>query len=426
MTILHTADWHIGKRLQQYNRLDEQRAVLNEIISIAETEAVDVVLVAGDLFDVYNPTPEAEDLLYSTLKRMAAGGKRLVIAIAGNHDNPERIAAQDHFGRECGILFVGFPQTELSSAALSCDVRLLRSAPGFVELQLPQASAPVRIMCTPYANEYRMRTYLGGGQTDGTFRDLLQQHWQSLADKYLDEQGVNLLVAHLFMMKRGGDVPTETDDEKSIVQVGGATVVYSDMVPTAVQYAALGHLHRYQELGGGPCPVVYSSSPLAYSFAEEDQQKFVVVVELEAGQPALVRRIPLQVGKRLHRPRFTAVTEAVSWLEQNPDCYTEVTIQSDTYLSSTDLQQLREAHPALVSIVPDLRTKPSLPPEAADQQAVTDNSTAPPAVPTPSGIDLSKSMDDLFVDYFKSKHKGQEPNDRLKSLFREILATDEE
>ena len=110
MKILHTADWHLGNGLQDFQRLQEQRDVLAEIIQIANREDVDLILVAGDLFDTFNPDPKAEDLLYSTLKELTANGRRTVVAIAGNHDNPDRIEAQDHFGRECGIIFAGFPQ----------------------------------------------------------------------------------------------------------------------------------------------------------------------------------------------------------------------------------------------------------------------------------------------------------------------------
>ena len=406
MKILHTADWHLGKRLQDYQRLQEQRDVLAEIVQLAETEDVDLVLVAGDLFDTFNPSPEAEDLLYSTLKQLAAGGKRPVVAIAGNHDNPDRIEAQDHFGRECGIIFAGFPKTEIKDHALSCDVQLLRAAPGFIELKLPRHEAPVRIINTPYANESRMRAYFGMNNAENELRQSLQLHWQSLADEFMDEQGVNLLTAHLFVMKRDGEKPEESDDERSILQIGGAAVIYSDLIPAQVQYVALGHLHRYQQIPGGPCPIVYSSSPLAYSFAESDQQKFVVLIEAEPGKPVVVTPVPLTIGKRLLRPKFTTVPDVIEWLQQNQDCYPEITIQTTTFLTSKELRDIQKAHPTLVAIVPDVRDADD---ELASQSAPT--------------IDLSQPMEALFADFFKSK-KGQEPNERLKSLFREILATE--
>lgn len=406
MKILHTADWHLGKRLQDFGRLQEQKDVLAEIVQIAVQEDVDLVLVAGDLFDTFNPDPQAEDLLYSTLKELTAGGRRTVVVIAGNHDNPDRIEAQDHFGRECGIIFAGFPKTEVRSHTLSCEAKLLRSAPGFIELKLPRQQAPVRIILTAYANENRMRSYFGMTGLEDELRLTLKDHWATLSDTYMDKQGINLLMAHLFMMKRGGEQPEESDDERSILQIGGASMVYTDMIPALVQYVALGHLHRYQEMSGGPCPVVYSSSPLAYSFAEADQQKYVVLIDAAPDQEVAITRIPLKTGKRLLRPRFKQVAEAVDWLAQNPNCYAEITLQTTTYLTSEERRQLQQAHESLVTIIPDVRDVTEVPEKAA------------PA------IDLTQSMETLFTNYFKTRNKGQEPNERLQHLFKEILSTD--
>ncbi|AUD03262.1 metallophosphoesterase family protein [Spirosoma pollinicola] len=408
MKLLHTADWHLGKRLQDFQRLQEQRDVLAEITEVANREDVDLVLVAGDLFDTFNPDPKAEDLLYSTLKDLTANGRRTVVAIAGNHDNPDRIEAQDHFGRECGIIFAGFPKTEVRSYELSCEAKLLCSAPGFIELKLPRHEYPIRIILTPYANETRLRSYLGMAILDDELRQHLHQHWAALADTYMDDQGVNLLMAHLFVMKRGGEQPEESDDERSILQVGGASVVYTDMIPPQIQYTALGHLHRYQQLAGGPSPVVYSSSPLAYSFAEADQQKYIVIIEAEPGKAVTVNPIPLATGKRLLRPKFKRVDEAVEWLTENPNCYAEITMQTTTFLTSDERRQLQQAHESLVTIIPDVQDV---------DDTVQEETTA---------IDLTQPMEALFTSYFKNKNKGQEPNERLQHLFKEILATDPE
>ena len=109
MKILHTADWHIGKRLDRFSRIEEQRAVLAEISAIAAREKVDLCLVAGDLYDTVNPGSEAEELLYRGLTDLSGGGARPVIAIAGNHDSPDRINAPDVLAREQGIILIGYP-----------------------------------------------------------------------------------------------------------------------------------------------------------------------------------------------------------------------------------------------------------------------------------------------------------------------------
>src|SRR5690606_14135224 len=107
MRILHTADWHLGKRLDNFSRLDEQILVMDEIVEKADKYQVDVVIVAGDLFDAFNPSTEAIELFYRTLKRLTKGGARPVIAISGNHDSPSLIDAPDPLARECGIILIG-------------------------------------------------------------------------------------------------------------------------------------------------------------------------------------------------------------------------------------------------------------------------------------------------------------------------------
>lgn len=104
MKILHTSDWHLGKRLNDRERAGEQVAVMDEIVRVADEEAADAVIVAGDLFDTFNPPVEAIELLYRTLHRLARGGQRLVVAIAGNHDSPD----PGGFARRAGTGEPGF------------------------------------------------------------------------------------------------------------------------------------------------------------------------------------------------------------------------------------------------------------------------------------------------------------------------------
>lgn len=257
MKLLHTSDWHLGKHLNNYERHREQQAVLQEICDIADRERVDAVIVAGDLFDGFNPPIESVDLFYKTLKRLANNGKRAVIAIAGNHDSPDRIEAPDPLARECGILFVGYPHTATPSFELETGLNVSQTDKGFVELRLPDCQEPLRLLLTPYANELRLKTYLGNTPTDSdadkassatteaateeALRGVLQQHWTALANRYCDNKGVNVLVTHLFVAKQGDDLPEEPEDERPILHVGGAQVVYTDSIPRQIQYTALGH-----------------------------------------------------------------------------------------------------------------------------------------------------------------------------------------
>jgi len=192
MKILHTADWHLGKRLDNVSRFAEQVAVMEEICEIAERENVDAVIVAGDLYDTFNPSTESIELFYKTLKRLANNGKRAVIAIAGNHDSPDRIEAPDPLARECGIIFAGFPNTRITPFSLKNGIEVTSSESGFIEIKLPTIDAPLRLILTPYANEYRIKTFLGMEDSEAELRKVLATKWKELADKYCDNKGVNI------------------------------------------------------------------------------------------------------------------------------------------------------------------------------------------------------------------------------------------
>ena len=183
MKILHTADWHLGKRLQEYPRLEEQKEVLQEIVDIAEKEDVDLILLAGDIFDSFNPNHEAVELLYKTLKKLSNNGQRPIIAISGNHDSTQFIEAPDPLAREMGIFFYSKYDSQIPAGQLDNGIQILQSEAGFVELKLPKYEFPVRILLAPYANELLLKTYLGEGDREQEFRQVMAKRWQSLADK---------------------------------------------------------------------------------------------------------------------------------------------------------------------------------------------------------------------------------------------------
>lgn len=405
MKILHTADWHLGKKLDSFSRFTEQIEVMNEICEIAEMHKIDAVIIGGDLFDTFSPSAEAVELFYKTLKRLANNGKRAVIAIAGNHDSPERIEAPDPLARECGIIFAGFPNTKITPFSLEGGISIIKSDEGFIELSLPQYSYPLRVILTPYANEFRLKTFLGIQDSESQLRTVLENRWRDLASNYCNNHGVNILAAHLYMMKKGEIAPEEPEDEKPI-NIGGAQVVYTENLPSQIQYVALGHLHRKQLIDQTICPVYYSSSPLAYSFSESNQEKYVIKVDLEPGKKAQCEEIRLKKGKQLLRGQFDKVDSAVEWLMKNQNALIELTIISNTFLSATERKQIFNAHQGIINLIPIVRSV-----EETEVKGVS--------------IDISKGMEELFIDYFKSKNGNQVPNERIINLFKEVLATEE-
>lgn len=402
MKILHTSDWHLGKRLNDRERIREQVEVMDEIVRVAEERSVDAVVVAGDLFDTFNPSVEAIELLYRTLHRLTNGGKRLVVAIAGNHDSPDRVDSPDVLARQHGIFFVGHPRVNFTSTETDGGVKLIRSEEGFSEFLLPGYDYPLRVVHTPYANSVRMCRFLGVEEQEVELRAVLQERWGALAAKYCDGAGVNLLVTHLYVMREGGNMPEEPEDERPI-NIGGADAVYSSMIPGGIQYAALGHLHRWQVVDTEPCPVVYCGSPLSYSFSEAEQDKYVTIVDVEPGEATRYEKCLLTSGYPLARKRFEGVDEAVAWLTGHPGVWVEVTVATDTYLTAAESKAILESNDGIVCLIPEVKGA-----SVADERVASIH-------------DLRSDVNALFAEYFRQR-KGQEPNEEIMALFKETLS----
>jgi exonuclease SbcD len=408
LRVLHTADWHLGKKLEYFSRHEEQIEVMNEICQIADEQEVHLVIVAGDLFDTFNPPAESQDLFYKTLYKLTNHGKRAVIAIAGNHDMPERIEAPHPLAQTCGIIFSGFPDTKVPKFEVEDGLKVIRSENGFVEIILPGFDFPVRLLLTPYANEIRLKTCLNKKDSEEDLRQILAEQWKTLSDKYCDDKGVNILAAHLYFMKKGGLAEAEPDGEKSILHIGGAQAIFSENVPQPIQYVALGHLHRYHEIDKKPCPIVYSSSPLCYSFAEADQKKQVVIVELEPAKHVTYKAIELSKGRPLKRGRFNDIEKAVTWLNENKNAYVEVTLITETFLDGAIRKRLADVHDHIVDVIPELKSS-DMSEDKIDLMHLDEN----------------KDMASLFKEYFKYKNET-EPSESMMDLLKEVLGEEEE
>jgi len=402
MKILHTSDWHLGKYLDDFSRHNEQIEVLHEICEIANSVNVDAVIIAGDLFDTYNPPTESIELFYKTLKKLSNNGKRAIVAIAGNHDSPDRIETPDPLARECGIIFIGYPNTKVAEFELDSGLKVVKSEEGFIEIKLPNVAEMLRIIHTSYANEFRLKTFLGCNDKEEQLRKVLENKWKQIADKYCDNKGVNILLSHLFFIKENGIKPEEPENEKPILHVGGAQEIFSSNIPEQMQYVALGHLHRKQIVDNEPCPIIYSGSPLSYSFAETEQNKYVISVQINCGQKAIVKEIALTKGKKLLRHKAESIADAIEWLKNNKESLVELTIVSDTYLSAKDRKQLVNTHNGIINIIPEIKNKEILNYNNAQ-------------------IDISKNIDELFKEYFIHE-KGQEPNENIMNLLKEVLS----
>lgn len=403
MIILHTADWHLGKRLETHSRLPEQKRVMDEIVQHADHSGAEVILIAGDVFDQYLPGNEADELYFSTITRLSRHGRRPVVIIAGNHDSPDHLLAPEALAREMGIITLGYPRQEITPYQGN-GWAVSRSAPGFVEIAIPD-SPPLRIIATPYANAIRLRTALDPEQREEALQDLLTHHWDDLARDYFDADGCNLFMGHLYMASDPHHPEPEPDDEKPILYSGGIPALPVSALPAGVQYAALGHLHRTHRISGKhEPPVVYSGSPVSYSFAEAGQTKHVVIIDVQPNHPASYQYLPLTGGLPLIRHKSRDIDEATAFLADHQDAYIELTMVCAEYLSSEWKNRLESAHPRVL-IIPEIDVL---------ENGLTANAPS---------FQLDH-LDDVFVAYFQHK-TGIPPDQAMMDLFHELINEDD-
>ncbi len=293
MKFLHTSDWHVGKAIRGHSRADEHRAVLDEIIAIAQTEAVDLVIVAGDLFETTSPTPEAEAIVYDAFLRLAKIAP--VVAISGNHDNPRRLRAIAPLLELGRVTMVTEPKAPNDGGVLDLVVGSAgegdEDGAGDVT-----AKTKVRIALLPFVSQ---RSIV---RADDLMSDAAFQNVQLYADRMHRVVGalsasfsadtVNLIVAHAFVQggaTGGGERAAHLADEYSV-----PTTAF----PSTASYVALGHLHRAQVVRGATA-IHYCGSPLQLDFGEEAQTKQVNIVDVSPGLPAKVAAVALSAGRSL-------------------------------------------------------------------------------------------------------------------------------
>jgi exonuclease SbcD len=314
LRLLHTSDWHLGRLLYGRKRYAEFAAFLDWLLDTLRAEGIDVLLVAGDIFDTTTPSNAAQTLYYRFLRRVAATGCRHVVVIGGNHDSPTFLDAPAELLKMLDVHVVG--------AATDSP------AEEVITLRDPEGAAELLVCAVPYLRDRDLRRAEAGESPEDKERKLaegIQRHYAAVVEAALQ---LNVLLpqpvpvvgmGHLFTA--GGQ--TVDGDGVRELYVGSLAHVTAGIFPEALDYVALGHLHVPQPVGGREF-VRYSGSPLAMGFGEAAQAKQVCVVEFAPEKT--VRQLPVPVFQRLERvigdwpqieARLTALKasgEAV-WLE---------------------------------------------------------------------------------------------------------------
>jgi exonuclease SbcD len=337
MKILHTADWHVGKVLKNQPRFDEHQAVLADLVRVANDEDVDVVVVAGDLFETTTPNPQAQSLVMRTLLALRADGRHVVV-LAGNHDN-QRLLAEVYrpvLG-ELGLHVVGHPRRPDRGGTLTLPTRSGEVAKVAV---LPFVSYRYAVRAAEVILHESAEHAMDYARWIGRFLDVLSAGFT--------QDTVNVVTTHGTLLggRRGGG---ERDGQTLLGYELPAT-----LFPSSAHYAALGHLHRYQEIDG-PCPIAYSGSPIALDFGEEANESVALVVTATPDSRAHVRPVPLRGGRPLRTLRGT-VDKVVADGDEHDGAFFRVILAQKASAGLAD--RVREQLPDVLEVQIDEEFRP--------------------------------------------------------------------
>lgn len=402
MRILHTGDWHLGKNLEGHSRLEEQEKFLKDFVAIVEEQNIDLVIIAGDVYDTSNPPAAAEKLFYDTLKKLSKNGERITLVISGNHDNPERLVAAGPLAMEHGIIMVGTPKTIVQTGTYG-QHEIVDSGEGYIELKIKDEKAV--ILTVPYPSEKRLNEVLyhemeEAEERAATYGERIKELFTNLSTHYRKDT-INLVTSHLFAMDS-----EEGGSERSI-QLGGSYIVSGDCFPKEAQYIALGHVHKPQIVPGTNKRARYSGSPLHYNKKEVSYTKKCFVVEVKPNQEAVVEEVPFLIYKPIEVWKCESIDAALERCEAEKDreAYVYLEIETDRYIREDEIKQMKSLKADILEILPKIKGQDEIEEET---KRLTE-----------------QSFEDIFKAFYK-KERGTEVAQDVLDVLMNLIGEEED
>ncbi|MGO2117551.1 MAG: metallophosphoesterase family protein [Fusobacterium sp.] len=382
MKILHTSDWHFGKKLEGMKRIEEQEKFINNLKKIVQGEKPDLILIAGDIFDTPNPSAEAETLFFESLKKISLNGKVGVVIIPGNHDNGERLAASKSLVKDIGVIIYKEPY-EIKNIGKYSNMEILESFQGGILLKISEKK--MFLYCLPYPSEAALNETFEDGKYSERIGEILKEGIEN------NKEDVPVVVmTHLFV--------TREDKE---VELGGSMAVKVKDLPD-VDYIALGHIHKPMRFTSKRA--CYSGSPIEYRSTEKNFLKKVFIVEVNGNFDTNIKEIPLENYKPIKEYIGNSIEEAIeiSNALKEKEEWIYLKIKTKTHLKSSDIRKIKE-NKNIVEIIPILLGE-----ETYDEE-----------------IDYSEiNIKEAFLEFYKNKD-GISPSKEIINLFEKLVGDDE-
>ena len=314
MRFLHTADWHIGKKLNGYDLFADQKYILNQLLTLAKKEAVDAIVIAGDLYDRSVPSVEAVEIFNQTIIEMNLDNQFPILAISGNHDSSIRLEAGSPWFAKTNF----YLHTRLSQA--------------FQPIEMQN----VQFFLLPYFEPFEARLYFD--EDLPTIKAAMQRVVVEMK-KAFDPTKKQVLVSHFFVAGS-----SRTDSETQI-EGGGLDGVPADLLAD-FDYVALGHLHNKDALHSENCQ--YSGAPLKFSVSEAAQKKGVFLVDTEKNTREFYPLTPLHDLQEI-TASFKELVTPEYYQTQDRELFLHIQL-TDQAIIPNMMNQLRSIYPRILSV----------------------------------------------------------------------------
>jgi exonuclease SbcD len=394
MNLLHTADWHLGQIFYEYDRKAEHLHFLSELKRRIRELPVDVLLIAGDVFDNPNPSAESQKMFYRFLRETTTENPQLqIVIIAGNHDSAARLEAPNPLLEEMNITIRGLVK-KTPEGTIDYDHLL-------VPLKKGEETA-AWCMAIPYLRQ-------GDYPEAGTYAEGVAKMYETLYEKIPDKTKPVVAMGHL--QATGSEISGNDRSERAII--GGLECVSPDAFSREIVYTALGHLHRAQQVSGRE-NVRYSGAPLPMSFAEKNNKQGVTWVEIN-GNDVKIERIEMEAPVKLitippeARP-LPEVLEAIAALPEG------AIAPASPYLEIKVL--ITEPEPSLRFHLEEALKNKSV--RLARIAAVTQGKTGETKTFTCEELQTIRPLD-MAVDIFRRRFGGEDMPGAMKKLLLNVI-----
>lgn len=392
MKILHTADWHLGRKTDDLDRNEEIKHALSQVVKIADDEQVDMVIIAGDIYDSLVPSAEAENMFFNTISELSHGGNRAVVAIAGNHDDPKRLSNASLFTSNFNIYLVGYyDEIKINQELKDKNIYPIECGKGYIKFKTKAGEEAV-VVCLPYPSFYR---YKETKKEDEDLKDKIKIWLSEGVSKFRDDT-INILTAHI--LSYGEDMNEEEREEYTHEINGIFPFIEKECLGTGANYVALGHLHQ-PICVSKDTNVFYSGSLIHTHFSTRNlSDKSVNIVEIDNAGIKNMKKVSLE-AKRLLQINASTPYAIEDFCKSHENDYVKAVLSQWPNITYDDIKEMRKVCPNLVTLSV-LNDSMKL---SEDFESKKDLTTA-----------------EIF-DNFVKKRTGELPQKEVKELFLELM-----